>query len=272
MHILYATDGSEASLAGAHLLVTLPLATSDQLTLLTVVPEHGERYPEAALRAARDILQQTRASVETKSYGPGVAAEEILRVAEAEPTDLVVVGSRGLGALTRFLIGSTSERVARHAPCSVLVARPVANNLQQVILGSDGSDAALKAAESLKRFPLPEESQVRVVTVMQFLELLSPSGRMHWPAEFRTLYRQHCNEAEQQIKELAASFAAAGRSSSAELRSGDPAASLIQCAEEQKADLLVVGSHGLSAIDRFLLGSVPEKVLRHASCSVLVVK
>lgn len=272
MNILYATDGSEASLAGAHLLVTLPLSTSDQLTLLTVVPEHGERDSDAALGAARDILQQTRASVETKSCGPGVAAEEILRAAEAEPTDLVVVGSRGLGALTRFLIGSTSERVARHGKCSVLVARPLTNNLQQVILGSDGSDGALRAAESLNRFPLPEASQVRVVTVMQFLELLSPSGKIHWHAEFRALYRRHCDEAEKQMKELAASFLAAGRSCSAEQRSGDPAASLIQCAEEQKADLLVVGSHGLSALDRFLLGSVSEKVLRHAHCSVLVVK
>jgi nucleotide-binding universal stress UspA family protein len=154
----------------------------------------------------------------------------------------------------------------------VLVARPLTNNLQQVILGSDGSDAALRAAESLKRFPLPEESQLRVVSVMQYLELLSPSGKLHWPGEFRALYRQQCDEAEQQMKDLAASFTASGRSSSSELRSGDPAGRLVQCAEEQKADLLVVGSHGLSAIDRFFLGSVSEKVLRHAPCSVLVVK
>jgi nucleotide-binding universal stress UspA family protein len=61
--------------------------------------------------------------VETKQCGPGFAPEEILHASESTPTDLVVVGSRGVGALTRCLIGSTSERVARHAPCSVLVVK-----------------------------------------------------------------------------------------------------------------------------------------------------
>jgi nucleotide-binding universal stress UspA family protein len=53
---------------------------------------------------------------------------------------------------------------------------------------------------------------------------------------------------------------------------GNPAAELVRIADEHRAGLIVVGSQGLSAIERFLLGSVSERVLRHAHCSVLVVK
>ena len=53
---------------------------------------------------------------------------------------------------------------------------------------------------------------------------------------------------------------------------GDPALTLIQGAEENEADLVVVGSHGHSKIERFLMGSVAEPVLRHANCSVLIIK
>jgi nucleotide-binding universal stress UspA family protein len=53
---------------------------------------------------------------------------------------------------------------------------------------------------------------------------------------------------------------------------GNPAVELVRIADEHSAGLIVVGSHGLSGIERFLLGSVSERVLRHAHCSVLIVK
>ncbi len=53
----------------------------------------------------------------------GHAAEEILKTAKRIRADLVVVGSRGLTGLRRFLLGSVTHKVARHAPCSVLVVR-----------------------------------------------------------------------------------------------------------------------------------------------------
>jgi nucleotide-binding universal stress UspA family protein len=53
---------------------------------------------------------------------------------------------------------------------------------------------------------------------------------------------------------------------------GNPAVELVRIADEHSAGLIVVGSQGLSGIERFLLGSVSERVLRHAHCSVLIVK
>ncbi len=63
-----------------------------------------------------------------------------------------------------------------------------------------------------------------------------------------------------------------GWSESTELRMGDPAEEIIHAAEALKPDLVVLGSHGIMGIEHFLLGSVSDRVLEHACCSVLVVK
>ena len=55
-------------------------------------------------------------------------------------------------------------------------------------------------------------------------------------------------------------------------RRGDPAEAILDVAEEQEADLIVVGSKGMHGSRRFLLGSVPDKVSHHAPCSVLIVR
>jgi nucleotide-binding universal stress UspA family protein len=73
------------------------------------------------------------------------------------------------------------------------------------------------------------------------------------------------------LKELVGQFPAAAAPVT-ELRSGDPDDELVHVAIDEGADLLVVGSHEHRGIERFLLGSTSEKVLRHAPCSVLVVK
>ena len=55
-------------------------------------------------------------------------------------------------------------------------------------------------------------------------------------------------------------------------RQGDPADAILDVAEEQNADLIVVGNKGMTGAKRFLLGSVPNKISHHAPCSVLIVR
>jgi nucleotide-binding universal stress UspA family protein len=55
-------------------------------------------------------------------------------------------------------------------------------------------------------------------------------------------------------------------------RQGDPADAILDVAEEQDADLVVVGNKGMTGAKRFLLGSVPNKVSHHAPCSVLIIR
>ena len=63
----------------------------------------------------------------------------------------------------------------------------------------------------------------------------------------------------------------ASRTSRTRVAPGDPAAALIDVAEDTLADLIVVGSKGMTGASRFVLGSVPNKVSHHAPCDVIIV-
>jgi nucleotide-binding universal stress UspA family protein len=272
MHVLYATDGSEGALAVAAVLDRLALASADHITIVTA-GDAGEGQPGGpALERSRAALHRSPAQIHVEVQ-QGRAVEVILRRAEELGADLVAVGSRGLNAVARLLLGSVAERVASYAPCPVLVARPLGGELDRALLGIDGSDASLHAAEVLRNFPLPPRCEVRVVTALpHYRPEGTPADRVPGlMAELTALQQQEEREALQRLEEVAASIRESGRRASTEFRRRHAAAGVLEIAEEQRSDLIVVGRQGLSRIERFCMGSVSTNVLRHASASVLIV-
>jgi nucleotide-binding universal stress UspA family protein len=276
MQILYATDGSEGALAAASLLAHLPLGQECQLRILTVGSHEEEAESQATLAAARQALVHSLVSITTE-VRTGDPTEAILRATEEGPASLLVVGARGRSSIGRFFLGSVAERVVRHAACSVLLARPLRGELRTVIVGVDGSACATQAVVWLERFPLPDACEVRLVTVLPFQDDLI-RARMLLPPHFtsyndaRAFAEQRPQEAQAHLDGLATSFAASHKRAITDVRRGDAALSLLQVAEDHGAQLIVVGSRGLSANERFALGSVSEKLARYAHGSVLVVK
>ncbi len=276
MQILYATDGSERSLAGARLLACLPLGAADRITILTVVASNEPDEGEEALAAARSVLGGSAAPLETR-VRRGNPAEEILRAAEELPAGLLVVGWSGHAAVARFFLGSVAERVARHAACPVLIARPLRRELRELMVGVDGSPDATQALTWLRKLALPTGSEIRLVTVLPRMEdLTRTSPGLPLPLmgskdaqEFLERLRQ---DAQARLNEGAAALEAAGRRVVTEIRRGDPAMALIEAAEDEDVDLIVVGAQGHGTVHRFLLGAVPEKLLRHAPCSLLLIR
>lgn len=273
MHLLFATDGSPGALAAADLLAQLPLPPASRITLLAVTG--AEDDSERILSATRSRLGEGKAQLETM-IRTGSAAVEILAAAQEQKPDLLVLGSRGLSPVSRFLLGSVAERVARHTGCAVLVARPLRHGLKTILLATDGSDCAAVAADLLGRLPLPGQAAVQVVRVLPFREDLVRCHKIQTPfssqAEAELYADREVRNAQSQVDAVAAALAGEGRPAAGELRSGDPAEALLEAVEAGKADLLVVGSQGLGALERFFMGSVSEKVLRHAPCSVLVAR
>lgn len=273
MQILYATDGSEGALAAAGLLAHLPLEPHSTVTVLTVVDERDRDGADRILAAAAETLRDgTNAEIRTKTRN-GKPGEEVLRESEEQPTDLIVLGSRGLGAVARFFLGSVADQVARHAACPVLVARPLQGELRAVVLGIDGSTGAAHAAEWLKRFPLPPDCVVHLATALPHYQIggMATGSVPRLAAELRALQSMQEEEARTRLQEVAAAFQEAGRRAVPEFRQSHPAEGLIAVAEAQNAGMIVVGRQGLSRVERFFMGSVSENVLRHAPCSVLVV-
>lgn len=145
----------------------------------------------------------------------------------------------------------------------------------KILLATDGSKDAGNALDFLLRFPLPRDSNVTVMTVVDDIPLL--------PSELDALdevQSEALGLAQQRLQEEADELVASEGSRLREhgwpgvtmVRNGDAVDEILQVAEEIDADLIVLGSHGVGMARRFLLGSVSGKVLDAANCSVLVVR
>lgn len=137
-NILLAVDGSEHALHAARIAADLARTLPARVLRLVVAydpipPYLGEPNLQAAidqrLLAARAMLQQASEAIGEvpcefhSELIEGDAAEAIIGVAATRACDLIVMGSRGLGRLAGLLLGSTSQKVAAHAPCPVLIVR-----------------------------------------------------------------------------------------------------------------------------------------------------
>jgi nucleotide-binding universal stress UspA family protein len=146
-----------------------------------------------------------------------------------------------------------------------------------MVLGVDGSDASLRAVATLRAWPLLRGLPTQVVTVCAAGAAWGPSlAAGYYPAwsggEPPTTASQRRDELLAAARGVADELLADGTVTTMELRDGDPAEQLIRTATAGGADIIAVGSRGLSTIPRLLLGSVARKVLLHAPQSVLVLK
>jgi nucleotide-binding universal stress UspA family protein len=284
MNVLVATDGSKYGRWGLDWVAMLPFVEPVKVMALHVLDlralrgpfllqVEGERYRQEEIRrmearsakALKEVRQQL-ASLKLKGTArkeQGAVAPTILNRAPKRD-GLLVVGSKGLDALDRFMLGSVSTDLIQQATCPVLVVKGGAASLRRITLAIDGSDASAKAlAFVLAKFQ-PDRStgkggrvpiQVTVIHVMPFIK-------------YPELKEVGLRLVEQSVQKLTK----AGFTAEAVCQLGKPAEEIMQVAAKHRADLIVMGAKGLGAIARFLLGSVSTKVVQHSSCAVLVVR
>lgn len=292
MKILVAADGSSHSQEVIDLLGRLKLPEHAQVEVISVLEHpvvfagsHGIRDRVTAIteeqqrKVAEQLVEETKqrlanCSVEvTAAIRDGNPAEEILKRAEAISADLIVAGSRGLSALDRFLLGSTTERLLKYAHCDVLVSRPVRpsteatpNDKLRIMVAYDGSPSADGAIDDLTQLPVGSLAEVRLVTVLSLLKSFRMDILQHLSAE----WAREKETAEKTALAAAAKLEAAGYDH-VQVRieeSDDVPHHLIDLAESWPADILMTGANGHSRIERFLLGSVSTRLTRHSPCAV----
>jgi nucleotide-binding universal stress UspA family protein len=295
MRVLVALDGSPASDLARSLVGSLPWTDQDVLRFVTVLDDgvtlFGSGWAELAVKdpeqlearlqeASRAVVARAAASVEPNVAArvecevlAGRPASTIVADATAFGADLVILGTRGLGPFQRAMLGSVSAEVVDHAPCPVLVARR--STLARTLVADDGSEAAAVARRIVAGPPfagLP----VHIVSVAQvsppWQAAVSPIATGPalevWDEALRVQREDH----ERIGATAAAELAGTGGSVDVEVRVGDPAGEIVAAATEWNADLVALGTHGRTGIQRLLLGSVARNVLQHAPCSVLVAR
>jgi nucleotide-binding universal stress UspA family protein len=198
--------------------------------------------------------------------------DEILDLAGELEAGLIVMGSRGMGPVKRLVLGSVSEGVVHHARCPVLLVRggEEAWPPARIVVGEDGSNSSRSAGELAAVIARFSEAKGLLVRVYPTLPERDLEGRELDPRMVDDELRREKRALEARATEIED---ASGIRPRARIAVGDPAACLIEAAEEDAPErtLIAVGSRGLGAVQRMRLGSVSTKVLRAAKGPVLVV-
>ena len=145
--------------------------------------------------------------------------------------------------------------------------------IRSIVVGTDGSDTAKKAVQEAADLASKVGAAVNVVSayVPVSNQRLREEARqapddVQWQVTPREDVDSMLSDAKEQVEE------AGVQKVEIHAREGDPADAILDVAEEQNADLIIVGNKGMSGAKRFLLGSVPNKVSHHAPCSVMIVR
>ena len=289
MRVLLATDGSEDSSTATAWLARFPIPANSHLRVVSAVsiPPSALDLPtvrefEASLReAARQTAEAARTALAHRFAATDVqvleddAREVILGVAEEWPADLVVLGARGLSAVTGLLLGSVSLGVARHARCSVLVVKGGADAIRGALVAIDGSPHAAAAAAFLARLPLDPSVVVQLVGVVQPPRYPATTPRFASGMvreAIAQIVKERSMALEQALAKAAAPFDGVVKNVERRVLIGHPVDALAGAAATPDVGLVVVGARGLGSLERLLLGSVSEGVLRHVDRPVLIVK
>jgi nucleotide-binding universal stress UspA family protein len=293
MRILLAMDGSESSAQARDLVGALPWPADTEITVLTAyelplawvsgAAVTGGDWMETAENDLRRQLQEDLAEWARPLEGRGWTldrrvvdgrpASVILGVATEIDADLIVLGSRGRGAMRAMLLGSVSAEVAGDAERSVLVVRH--SQATRLLVATDGSDCVAVIPELLgewgvfRGLPAIAASVAPVDSpAFELLVSLYTLGNEPLEEQRRRQVEAHGAHAEA----MAASLGGIGLQAESVVRSGDAAHELVKLASERQADLIVTGSRCLHGIERWALGSVARNVLMHAEASVLVMR
>jgi len=277
--ILVTTDGSESS---KHVLrESFKLASDDKrwVTVVSVVPHydgdlgatwlsnvHDEvRKPcMVALSEAEDMAKKEGISVKPVCE-EGEIYERIVDLADAENADVIIMGRKGMAGLERALVGSTTARVIGHSQRDVLVV-PLGTSVgwKKVVFATDGSQYSEAATNKAIDFAKSYGSELNVISVVDVTEEFIARA----PGALDDLVKK----AKGIVEDVKNKAASEGIKAEGVVKEGDAYKNIVDIAEKQKADAIIMGSHGRTGLRRLLMGSVTEKVIGHAPCPILVVK
>ena len=274
--ILLATDGSEDAAQAREAAADLARRSGSELHIVHVW--HDVPSPYAHTFVKRELRRQGQEVIDTQvkkiedaggtvtaaHLRGGRTSDEVIELSEELGVGLLILGSRGHGAVRRILMGSHSEAMIHHAHVPVLVLRCAGDVWppSRVAIGDDFSEDAKKAAELAAGIAQPYEAETLLVHAYPGM-VEGSSG-----AEADDAMRR----AEEQLEERANDLKGIlGYEPRITMTSDDAVVALLEAAREGDGPSLVaVGSRGLGAVARARLGSVSSKVVRAAPAAALV--
>ncbi len=284
-NLLVCTDGSEYSEGAVREAIRLAKTTRASLTVLSVIdfnPEFQALAPDLVDKMEADIRKhlnevKERAAAESMevqaftllSTAPYIG---IAREAEKVGADLIIMGRRGKTGLKRLLMGSVTKRVIGHAPCNVLVVpREARIECKKILCATDGSVYGNSAAAEAVMIAKRCGAELTFISVVH-AETTSPLDIVHSQMHRDLIAENELRAAESAVKSARERSERENVICECLILAGKSYEVIARTASEKGSDLIVIGSHGRTGVDRVLMGSVAERVVGNAECAVLVVK
>jgi len=228
-----------------------------------------EAEAESAIDAV-EALADSDAAVETAVL-EGEPGEAIVDYIDEAGIDVVAMGTRGRRGLRRFVTGSVTEHVVRSAHVPVVTVRrtdqaPV-TDYERVLVTTDGSEHAEAAVDHAVAVADAYDATLHVLSVVD-ISAAAAGPTAAPPVDLLDQLRERGAEATERIAERTRD---AGVETVTEVREGFPGPGVLDYADEADVDLIAMGTHGRTGVDRLLLGSTTERTIRRATVPVMSV-
>jgi nucleotide-binding universal stress UspA family protein len=227
---------------------------------------------EALLEIGRTVVERCRPLLpaEIPSIHTLCEAQDpvslILESAARITPDLIVMGTRGRSRMMEVFGGSVSHRILLHATVPTLIVKVDARPVTRVLVAVQGREDATRLQTWLTAHPFTTPVAVTILSVVPPIHDVGEQLMV----DLERWSEQSTREAEQVVTDMARALASPHFTVATEVRRGDPVK--IVCDVGQSQDLIVLSSHGRKGVNRFMLGSVSEKIVHRAERSVLVVR
>jgi nucleotide-binding universal stress UspA family protein len=260
------------------LVYAFPASVPAELSHIGLVFEQQRLAKEAAVRlvSLRERELPVDLTVETLVL-EGSPAHAISKFATDRKAGLIITATHGHTGLRHLWLGSTAERIVHNAPCPVLTVRQQPTqtaaspdkswSVQRILIPTDLSEVSHQAISYASVFAHPPHTAASLIHVVEpppYPEF----GYAHIPLREAKLKQ----DAQQELNALCQELANSGVSASSVIRTGNAYREITEEAKKESSDLIIIATKGHGTIAHALLGSTAERVVRHASCPVLVVR
>jgi nucleotide-binding universal stress UspA family protein len=280
--ILFPTDFSDGATRAFSQAVYLADRHDAELHIVNVAEPGGES--ERTLPVSPEVLHEwldasgieaetlEKLTIVQKRFESGVPAERLVAYVEDRDVDLVVMGTHGRRGVQRMLLGSVTEEVLRKVPCPVFtvqadVEEEAGTTVRRILVPVDFSDASEMAVQHATEIAQTYGAEVHLLHVVE--EVVYPSAYGIEPPSMQS--QDVVLRVEQALGRMAREelgYEHVQVSSTI----GYAPMTILDYAQENAIDLIVIATHGRSGLDRVLLGSVAERVIRQSPVPVFVVK
>lgn len=200
----------------------------------------------------------------------GKPYKELIRYAEAEGGDLILIGPRNPSLLKRIFLGSTAGQLLRNSPLPTLLMHPEKNvSFKRILAPVDCSESSRQALQKAAALARHEGAELHILNVLEETPITSLSGLLPIAevSGFHALYKQDNQETMERF--LAQCPELSQVDCKQHFKEGLADQEIQACAQEVHADLIVMGTAGRTGVSGIVVGNTAERVARSLNCSML---